>query len=58
MITELMTAVQKCYTDVPEANLLEHIFDVKNWLSPHLFQLHNHSHPHIFRLRLVSEEKW
>lgn len=46
-----MTAVQKCYADVPEANLLEHIFDVKTWLSAHLFQLHNHSHPHIFRFK-------
>jgi hypothetical protein len=47
----LMIAVQKCYSDVPEALLLEHIFDVKTWISGHLFQLHNHSHPHIFRFK-------
>lgn len=44
-----MTAIKNCYSDVPEANFLEHVFDVKTWLSAHILPLHNHSYPHIFR---------
>ena len=34
---------------MPEACLVESVFDVKSWLEPHLHKLHNHSHRHIFR---------
>ncbi len=44
-----MAAVQRCYSDVSEATVINHIFDVKSWLLPHLHKLHNHSHYHIFR---------
>lgn len=44
-----MNAVQSCYSDVAEANLIEHMFDVKTWLAKCLLPLHNHSYPHIFR---------
>ena len=49
---DLLTAVKKCYSDVPEANTIDHMFDVKSWLSEHLLKLHNHSYPHIFRFTI------
>ena len=47
--TDLLSGVTQCYSDVPEANLIEHTFDVKSWLLPHLLKLHSHSYPHLFR---------
>ena len=48
-MTDLLTAIEKCYSDVPKANTIVHMYDIKSWLSAHLLKLHNHSHPHIFR---------
>ena len=47
--TDLLSGITKCYSDVPEANMIEHMFDVKSWIAPHLERLENHSYPHIFR---------
>lgn len=48
-LLDLMAAVKNCYSDVPEANHVDCIFDVKSWLAKHILPLHNHSHPHVFR---------
>ena len=46
---DLQSSVAKCYSDVPEANMVEYMFDVRSWIAPHLNKLEYHSHPHIFR---------
>ena len=51
LFSELLEALPKSFVDLPAANVLEHVFDVKTWLSPHLNSLHNHTHPHVFWLR-------
>ena len=48
---ELMSAIESSYADVPQATLIDKMYDVKSWLLPHLDPLHNHSYPHIFRFK-------
>ena len=44
-----MKCISSCYKDVPKADLVQFVYDIKAWIQPHLLDLHNHSHPHIFR---------
>ena len=61
--TELLDATAKSYADLPEATLLEHVFDVKSWITPYLVKLHNHSHltyfdsnkDHLDRLKCITK---
>ncbi|KXJ19743.1 hypothetical protein AC249_AIPGENE21528 [Exaiptasia diaphana] len=49
-ISELMNAVEKCYTPIPKSMMLEVIFDVKTWMEPFTIPIHNVSNPHAFKI--------
>uniref|UniRef100_A0A1X7TBW6 DUF7869 domain-containing protein n=1 Tax=Amphimedon queenslandica TaxID=400682 RepID=A0A1X7TBW6_AMPQE len=48
-ISGLLKAISASYTPKPNTELLEHVYDVRNWLAPYIADLHGHTDPHCFK---------
>lgn len=52
-----MTSFESCYTPTPKAVEVEHVFAVKEWMSPFSTVLHNISNPHAFKFTKAPSGK-
>lgn len=48
LFTDLMDALKRAYSPVPHVELLESMFDIKEWMKPVAISLHNNTIPHCF----------
>ena len=42
------------FTPKPLTELLDQVFDVRNWLAPNINDIHGHTDPHCFRFSLIN----
>lgn len=50
-------ALRASNQNVKGTNILNYVFDIKNWIAPHLDEIHGHTAPHVFRFRRNSQSK-
>jgi len=55
----LQKATVQSFTPQPQVTMLNHLYDVRNWLAPCLNNLHGHSQPHMhcFRFTLNQQDE-
>lgn len=46
--TDLMDALRRAYTPTPHVELMDTMFDIRQWIKPVAIPLHNITNPHCF----------
>ena len=55
-IVDLLQKIHDCYRPNPESQLLEGVWDFKEWMKPFLGKVENHSKYHVFRFTKTSSK--
>ena len=53
----LQKATVQSFTPQAQVTMLNHLYDVCNWIAPGLNDLHGHSQPHCFRFTLNLQDE-